>query len=422
MVSMVLAAYSLFATNSFLQCNPSSKKLECKGTVSNPVGPVANTASGISNLGFTANWVASPGATAYMLDVSVSSNFSSFISIYYNNRNTGNVTSFFVTGLNPVTTYYYRVRGTNSSGTSGNSNVISLTTAADRGGPLGSYSQSDVRKFSQFLGGDFDLTPGGDGYYYTVSAYNRGDNQAHFLPLWRSADLITWTNLGIVWGNDQSPWLNQLAPGGDINAPEIHYINNNYWISYCFYNKDYFLSSSLKSTTGLPTGPYVDVKPGAPLAKPVYVDGSMFQDDNGNVYFLYAGDFIQQFNSTMTELTGSVMRLGGGGFEGVYLYKFNGVYYLTGAHNPNYDSYCNSSTSLFGPYGSAYCCLAKSGHSTLFTDKNGQLWSTWWGGGDSCGIIKMGIDGNGRLQPHIPATKNTGIASDSSNQQGLTVY
>jgi len=372
-----------------------------------PAAPVANAASGISNLGFTANWAASPGATAYMLDVSVSSNFSSFISIYYNNRNTGNVTSFFVTGLNAVTTYYYRVRGTNSSGKSGNSNVISIKTAADRGGPLGSYSQSDVRKFSQFLGGDFDLTPGGDGYYYTVSAYNRGDNQAHFLPLWRSADLITWTNLGIVWGNNQSPWLNQQDPGGTIEAPEIHYINNNYWIAYSFY-KNIYLVSALKSTTGLPTGPYVDVQPGSPLKGHYYVDGSMFQDDDGTVYYLWSGGgksgFIQQFNSTMTGLTGSETQISAPGFEGTFLFKFNGVYYFTAAHNPNYDSYCASSTSLLGPYGSAYCCLAKSGHNTLFTDKNGQLWATWWGGGDSCGIIKMGIDGNGKLQPHIPAT------------------
>lgn len=46
----------------------------------------------------------------------------------YNNRNVGNVTSFVVTGLNPNTHYYYRVRAENSAATSVNSNVIDVTT------------------------------------------------------------------------------------------------------------------------------------------------------------------------------------------------------------------------------------------------------------------------------------------------------
>lgn len=46
----------------------------------------------------------------------------------YNNRNVGNVTSFVVNGLNPNTTYHYRVRAENSAATSVNSNVIDVTT------------------------------------------------------------------------------------------------------------------------------------------------------------------------------------------------------------------------------------------------------------------------------------------------------
>jgi len=48
----------------------------------------------------------------------------------YQNLNVGNVTSFNVTGLQPNTTYYYVVRATNASGTSPNSNEISVTTLA----------------------------------------------------------------------------------------------------------------------------------------------------------------------------------------------------------------------------------------------------------------------------------------------------
>jgi phosphodiesterase/alkaline phosphatase D-like protein len=48
----------------------------------------------------------------------------------YQNLPVGNVTSRSVTGLNPHTTYYYRVRARNDHGTSGNSNVRHATTAS----------------------------------------------------------------------------------------------------------------------------------------------------------------------------------------------------------------------------------------------------------------------------------------------------
>ncbi len=47
----------------------------------------------------------------------------------YEDLNVGNVTSYVVTGLNPNTTYHYRVRAKNASTTSANSNVIDVTTA-----------------------------------------------------------------------------------------------------------------------------------------------------------------------------------------------------------------------------------------------------------------------------------------------------
>ncbi|TCZ73010.1 beta strand repeat-containing protein, partial [Flaviaesturariibacter aridisoli] len=47
----------------------------------------------------------------------------------YQNLPVGNVTSYNVTGLAPNTTYYYVVRATNASGTSVNSNEITVTTA-----------------------------------------------------------------------------------------------------------------------------------------------------------------------------------------------------------------------------------------------------------------------------------------------------
>ncbi len=99
------------------------------GSVTIPDAPVATSATDITHESFTANWNASSGATKYFLDVSTSSDFSSFVA-GYDNKDVGNVTSSTVTSLNSSTTYFYRVRANNSAGTSSNSNTISVTTIA----------------------------------------------------------------------------------------------------------------------------------------------------------------------------------------------------------------------------------------------------------------------------------------------------
>jgi len=91
--------------------------------------PTASAATTITSAGFTANWSSVAGITNYQLDVGTSSGGTQVLS----NQNVGSGTSYAVSGLNPNTTYYYRVRANNWSVpvTSVNSNIISaLTTPA----------------------------------------------------------------------------------------------------------------------------------------------------------------------------------------------------------------------------------------------------------------------------------------------------
>ena len=92
-----------------------------------PLAPGANDASVIRANSFTANWLASTGATSYFLDVATNPGFTSFVP-GYQNKNVSNVTSYSLTGLNNTSNYYYRVRAINAGGASVNSNAISLTT------------------------------------------------------------------------------------------------------------------------------------------------------------------------------------------------------------------------------------------------------------------------------------------------------
>jgi gliding motility-associated-like protein len=113
--------------------------VEYGGTASDPVlhisdnvvvtfyTPTAIAATNITGSSLTANWNTFSGATDYLIDVSVNSSFSSYVT-GYQDKKSGNVTILNISNLNPVSTYYYRVRAVLSSGTSFNSNIISATT------------------------------------------------------------------------------------------------------------------------------------------------------------------------------------------------------------------------------------------------------------------------------------------------------
>lgn len=105
-----------------------------------PGKPTATVATGINqgeNPCFTANWNAVGGAAGYRLDVSTDKKFTSFVGGYNNfeiptdkitNFNTAETAlSYKVTnGLALDTTYYYRIRAVNASGSSLSSNRINI--------------------------------------------------------------------------------------------------------------------------------------------------------------------------------------------------------------------------------------------------------------------------------------------------------
>jgi hypothetical protein len=90
--------------------------------------PVANAATNITETSFTANWVASAGATGYIIDVATDTTFTTMVA-GYDNMDAGDVTNTSITGLISGTTYYYRLRAYDAVGTSVlNSNRIKVTT------------------------------------------------------------------------------------------------------------------------------------------------------------------------------------------------------------------------------------------------------------------------------------------------------
>lgn len=93
-----------------------------------PRAPAASPASSIGETAFTANWVASAGATAYKLDVATNSGFTGAYVTDWENVDVAAVTKLVNTNLSAGTQYYYRVRAYNGDGTSANSTTVSLWT------------------------------------------------------------------------------------------------------------------------------------------------------------------------------------------------------------------------------------------------------------------------------------------------------
>lgn len=128
--SAMSGTYTLTVTNSNGCSSSVSTSVVINAT---PSSPPINSASAVNSTDFTANWSASTGAASYYLDVSASATFSPNLPSY-NNLNVGGVTSYNVTGLTPNTPYYYRVRASNSCGTSSNSGNASCTTVPNYSG------------------------------------------------------------------------------------------------------------------------------------------------------------------------------------------------------------------------------------------------------------------------------------------------
>jgi beta-xylosidase len=183
----------------------------------------------------------------------------------------------------------------------------------------------------------------------------------------------------------------------------------------------------LKSTTGKPEGPYLDVQPDKRMGDEI--DASLFQDDDGSVYFLWHSGKIARMKPDMSGLAepyhwlkltvsdpdpghhSSLCPLIFGkdsfdhiGYEGMFMFKTNGLYYLCGSDHGEggrYSCYIATSGNIYGPYSERYEALPYCGHSVFFRDGKKQWWSTFFGSDPGApwqeqpGILPVTINSNG---------------------------
>ena len=202
------------------------------------------------------------------------------------------------------------------------------------------------------------------------------------IRVWKSPDLKKWEPLGLVWKIEDGTWQKVLH--GDrkaLWAPDIHYLKGTFWITFCM---NFGGTGLLKSTSGKAAGPYVDVHPQGPMTDKI--DASLFQDDDGKVYFVWQNGLIARMNDEMTGLAEKPRLLAPSnhkqvGFEGAYLTKIEGRYQLICADfiGGDYDCMVSTSDAIYGPYGPRYVAISHGGHNMFFRDKQGDWWATFFG-------------------------------------------
>ncbi len=313
--------------------------------------------------------------------------------------------------------------------------TLACASLAADAGTAGSNKLPGLRKLMDVPLRDTSVDRGPDGTWYMTGTVEPfwGFNQG--IQMWKSPDLTNWTALGFVWKYGESPWHKPyLKHRKPLWAPEVHFLKGTFWLTYSIPGWDGTAKTSgcglLKTTSGKAEGPYTDMHPGERLGDEI--DASLFQDDDGSVYFLWHSGKIAKLKPDMSGLAGPYRwlrttvpdpnpahhsSLCAGifgkdsfdhiGYEGMFLFKANGRYFLCCAEqfDGRYSCAVASSTNLFGPYGARYEAIPHGGHNTFFKDGQDQWWSTYFGSDDTApwrerpGVLPIEFDSDGRVAP-----------------------
>jgi len=243
------------------------------------------------------------------------------------------------------------------------------------------------------------------------------------IRIWKSNDLRSWEPLGLVWSLDKdATWAKAFKKERGVMkralwAPEIFYLKGTFWLTY---SMNYRGCGLLRSTSGKAEGPYVDIKTDGPLTG--NIDASLFQDDDGSVYFVYQNGMIARLKDDMSGLAEEPRHLKPAnhkqvGFEGAFITKYKGKYVLLCAETNiegqkrTYDCMAAVSDNLFGSYGDRYLAIPGGGHNMIFRNKKGKWMSTIFGSDNFCilsetpGILPIKFDKDNRFRPLMQTQK-----------------
>lgn len=198
---------------------------------------------------------------------------------------------------------------------------------------------------------------GKDGAFYAYATW-RDSN----VPVYKSTDMINWEYVGGAFEKGQVP---MYVKGGAIWAPDINYIEGKYVLYFSMSTWGGEWEACIgRAVSDSPTGPFRNDKMlirSREIGVQNSIDPVVFQEDGRK--FLAWGSFSGIY---LTELTEDgldiidkrdIMRIAGSAYEGTYIHKHKGYYYLFASvgsccagEKSTYQTVVGRSKSLYGPY------------------------------------------------------------------------
>jgi len=236
-------------------------------------------------------------------------------------------------------------------------------------------------------------------------------------------DLIHWIDHGRVLHLDQVEWA--LSHMWAIDA---NYFNGSYYLTFCAIEK---------STGTFKTGLAISDRPEGPFTNIGFIEGvewgqdpAFFIDEDKTPYLIWGGrgsiliaelnqDLLSVKPESITNISEQI-----NGYEGPFLHKYNGIYYLTypaldGEAWPQRMSYATSK-NIFGPYTARGIYIDQyAGHSGTIHGSVVQfkdLWlafyhSGWVSGTETSRSLMMDFisyDENGEISKITPTESENG--------------
>lgn len=200
-----------------------------------------------------------------------------------------------------------------------------------------------------------------DGSFYLYATQDDwGDGQgSHYLPIFKSDDLVTWTYLKDVFTVPP----NWKESGGFTWAPDISYHDGRYSLYYAYSLWGDPDPCIALATAAQPEGPWTDLGHAVFCSKDIGVENSIdpfVWDEDGTrtlIWGSFHGIYAVALSADGTRAEGEKLELAAGPVEGAYVYRHDGDYYLflssgsccDGA-NSTYHVVVGRSQSLTGPY------------------------------------------------------------------------
>ncbi len=196
-----------------------------------------------------------------------------------------------------------------------------------------------------------------DGYFYLYATEDTRNT-----PIHKSKNLVDWTMLGTAFTDATRP---TFEPNGGLWAPDINYINGKYVLYYSMSVWGGEWSCGIGAAVAdKPEGPFTD-KGKLFRSDEIGVQNSIDQfyiEEDGKKY-LFWGSFrgiyaVELADDGLSVKQGAEKKqIAGTAFEGTYIYKRDGYYYLFASIgtccegvNSTYQLVVGRSQSLFGPY------------------------------------------------------------------------